>query len=94
MRAIERAVKMKRAISGACELAKWTSARALAHRSDGRGTPAWGARHRASGAAATMARAMADLDEEHRVEHDLLGAMHIPAGALYGIATARALENY
>ncbi len=94
MRAIERAVKMKRAMSRACELARWTSARSLAHRSDGRGAPAWGARHRASGAAATMARAMADLDEEHRVEHDLLGAMHIPAGALYGIATARALENY
>ena len=29
-----------------------------------------------------------------RVETDLLGSMIIPADALYGIATARAMDNY
>ena len=31
---------------------------------------------------------------EYRVEHDLLGEMHVPAAALYGIHTARAMENF
>ena len=30
----------------------------------------------------------------HRTESDLLGSMEIPSEALYGIATARAMENY
>jgi aspartate ammonia-lyase len=29
-----------------------------------------------------------------RVEHDLLGEKHVPAGAYYGVQTARALENF
>ncbi len=31
---------------------------------------------------------------EFRTEHDLLGQMQIPAGALHGIHTARAMENF
>ncbi len=33
-------------------------------------------------------------DAATRIEHDLLGEKAIPAGALYGIQTARALENF
>ena len=29
-----------------------------------------------------------------RVETDSMGAMHVPAGALYGAQTARAVENF
>ena len=29
-----------------------------------------------------------------RVEHDLLGSREVPANALYGIHTLRALENF
>jgi aspartate ammonia-lyase len=31
---------------------------------------------------------------DYRTEHDLLGERHVPAGALYGISTVRALENF
>ena len=31
---------------------------------------------------------------DYRTEHDLLGERQVPAGALYGISTVRALENF
>ncbi len=31
---------------------------------------------------------------KHRIEHDLLGDMEVPASAYYGVHTARALENF
>ncbi|MFP4106939.1 MAG: aspartate ammonia-lyase [Phycisphaerae bacterium] len=31
---------------------------------------------------------------DYRTEHDMLGAFPVPAGALYGIHTARAMENF
>jgi aspartate ammonia-lyase len=34
------------------------------------------------------------VDEDHRIEHDLLGAVAVPAGALHGAHTRRALENF
>src|SRR5512143_2832103 len=33
------------------------------------------------------------MSDQHRTEHDLLGGRQVPAGALYGIHTVRALEN-
>jgi aspartate ammonia-lyase len=29
-----------------------------------------------------------------RIEHDLLGDLAVPAGAYYGVQTARALDNF
>jgi aspartate ammonia-lyase len=31
---------------------------------------------------------------DYRIEHDLLGEMHVPAEALWGVHTARAMENF
>jgi aspartate ammonia-lyase len=31
---------------------------------------------------------------DYRTEHDLLGELAIPAGAMHGVHTARALENF
>ena len=31
---------------------------------------------------------------EYRTEHDLLGSLQVPAGALYGVYTVRAIENF
>ena len=31
---------------------------------------------------------------ENRIEHDVLGEREVPAEALYGIATRRAVENF
>ena len=31
---------------------------------------------------------------QYRKEHDLLGALDVPAGALYGVHTVRAVENF
>ncbi|MBX7256825.1 MAG: aspartate ammonia-lyase [Candidatus Hydrogenedentes bacterium] len=35
-----------------------------------------------------------DTTHSHRAEHDLLGGVSVPADALYGVHTARALENF
>jgi aspartate ammonia-lyase len=51
-------------------------------------------------ASASAASSVEDLrtdaasDDDHRVEHDLLGELRVPRGALYGVATARAMANY
>ena len=37
---------------------------------------------------------MISAPEAYRKEHDLLGELHVPAGALYGIHTVRSLENF
>jgi aspartate ammonia-lyase len=34
------------------------------------------------------------VDDGHRIEHDFLGEVVLPPGALYGVHTARALENF
>lgn len=34
------------------------------------------------------------MSESHRTEHDFLGEMNLPADKLYGIQTARALDNF
>jgi fumarate hydratase class II len=34
------------------------------------------------------------MGEEFRIEHDTMGKMRVPAGALYGAQTARAVENF
>ena len=44
--------------------------------------------------AATPAPSFTPASDATRVESDLLGSMDIPADALYGIATARAMDNY
>ena len=44
--------------------------------------------------AATPSPACTPASDVTRVESDLLGPMDIPADALYGIATARAMDNY
>src|SRR4051812_33079118 len=36
----------------------------------------------------------AQVEKSTRTEHDLLGKKEVPADALYGIQTARALENF
>ena len=54
-------------------------------------------RSAAASAASSVSRSLSDLDaasDDHRVEHDLLGALRVPRGALYGAATARAISNY
>ena len=51
----------------------------------------------ASAASSATSPSLSHLDAEtddHRVEHDLLGALRVPRGALYGAATARAIANY
>lgn len=50
-------------------------------------------------ASASAASSVEDLphaasDDDYRVEHDLLGVLRVPRGALYGVATARAMANY
>jgi aspartate ammonia-lyase len=43
-----------------------------------------------------QSRALNLMDEDNafRVEHDLIGDLRVPAGAYYGIHTARALDNF
>ncbi len=37
---------------------------------------------------------MIHTNDPHRIERDSLGEVHIPAGALYGAQTQRAIENF
>jgi fumarate hydratase class II len=34
------------------------------------------------------------MTDSHRIERDTMGEMRVPAGALYGAQTARAIENF
>jgi aspartate ammonia-lyase len=42
----------------------------------------------------SQAQALATGPQDVRIEHDLLGEKAIPANALYGVQTARAIENF
>ena len=47
-----------------------------------------------AGAAVLALCSSAALSQATRVEEDLLGQKEIPASALYGVQTARAMENF
>ena len=55
-------------------------------------------RSASASAASSVSPSLDHLDaaasDDHRVEHDLLGPIRVPRGALYGVATARAMSNY
>jgi len=46
------------------------------------------------GSPAVAQQAAVKGPQDVRIEHDLLGEKAIPAGAYYGVQTARAMENF
>src|SRR3569832_418861 len=53
-------------------------------------------RHWPAGAMLATVPATPDkpMPDDHRIEHDFLGEKRIPAGAYWGVHTARAVENF
>ena len=74
---------MRRAVASAPRLGVGTSTRGVDATSMG-----------SCGLAAGVRRTSTDASSSYRVERDFLGEVHVPRWALWGAATARAVDNF